>query len=282
MAMNMRCRDQSWSGRAVDCFDIGIECGREIHGENEVLLKVKFCEGKGCSSLWNEVWRDDGWWWWCDEVCVGVKFCEGKGWMFPARINFRWDGDIHGNHAFGWEWIFVRGRGVCVYVGRFVWGLVWCRDVLCFLYNWNSVRWMGIYLYEMRFGEMLGDVVMPLSFLYNSNFMWWTTNYLYLVPFPTMMSTSSLYTHPLRFRSYSKSMRFIYICSMLESISAMKTLSTLHLQSSSIRRENHQSRFCIYLLWKKKVWKKEMRRSRTREGMRVLLYNRRSDWWRCV
>ena len=47
MAMNMRCRDQSWSGRAVDCFDIGIECGREIHGENEVLLKFKFCEGKG-------------------------------------------------------------------------------------------------------------------------------------------------------------------------------------------------------------------------------------------
>ena len=59
--------------------------------------------------------------------------------MFPARINFRWDGDIHGNHAFGWEWIFVRGR--------------------------------GIYLYEMRFGEMLCDGVMPLSFLYNSNFM---------------------------------------------------------------------------------------------------------------
>ena len=51
MAMNMRCRDQSWSGRDVDCFDIGIECGREIHGENEVLLKVKFCEGNGCSSL---------------------------------------------------------------------------------------------------------------------------------------------------------------------------------------------------------------------------------------
>ena len=147
----MRCRDQSWSGRAVDCFDIGIECGREIHGENEVLLKVKFCEGKGDISLWNEVWRDDGWWWWwCDEVCVGVKFCEGKDWMFPARINFRWDGDIHGNHAFGWEWIFVRGRGIYVYVGRFVWGLVWCRDVLCFLYNWNSVRWMTNYLYEMR------------------------------------------------------------------------------------------------------------------------------------
>ena len=59
--------------------------------------------------------------------------------MFPARINFRWDGDIHGNHGFGWEWIFVRER--------------------------------GIYLYEMRFGEMMGDVVMPLSFLYNSNFM---------------------------------------------------------------------------------------------------------------
>ena len=51
MAMNMRCRDQSWSGRAVDCFDIGIECGREIHGENEVLLKVKFREGKGGISL---------------------------------------------------------------------------------------------------------------------------------------------------------------------------------------------------------------------------------------
>ena len=33
--------------------------------------------------------------------------------MFPARINFRWDGDIHGNHAFGWEWIFVRGRVEC-------------------------------------------------------------------------------------------------------------------------------------------------------------------------
>ena len=49
------------------------------------------------------------------------------------------------------EWNFVRGRGVCVHVGRFVWGLVWCREVLCFLYNWNSVRWMGIYLYEMRF-----------------------------------------------------------------------------------------------------------------------------------
>lgn len=32
-------------------FDIGIECGREIHGENEVLLKVKFCEGKGDISL---------------------------------------------------------------------------------------------------------------------------------------------------------------------------------------------------------------------------------------
>ena len=51
MAMNMRCRDQSWSERAVDCFDIGIECGREIHGKNEVLLKVKFCEGKGDISL---------------------------------------------------------------------------------------------------------------------------------------------------------------------------------------------------------------------------------------
>ena len=150
MAMNMRCRDQSWSGRAVDCFDIGIECGREIHGENEVLLKVKFCEGNGDISLWNEVWRDDGWWWWCDEVCVGVKFCEGKGWMFPARINFRWDGDIHGNHGFGWEWIFVRGRGVCVHVGRFVWGLVWCREVLCFLYNSNFMWWMTNYLYEMK------------------------------------------------------------------------------------------------------------------------------------
>ena len=66
---------------------------------------------------------------------MGVKFCEGKGCMFPARINFRWDGDIHGNHGFGWEWIFVRGRGVR--------------------------------LYEMRFGEMLCDVVMTLSFLYN-------------------------------------------------------------------------------------------------------------------
>lgn len=152
MAMNMRCRDQSWSGRAVDCFDIGIECGREIHGENEVLLKVKFCEGKGDISLWNEVWRDVVWWWWCDEVCVGVKFCEGKGWMFPARINFRWDGDIHGNHGFGWEWIFVRGRGVYVYEMRFVWGLVWCRDATQFslqfkfhvmnhqLSLWNEVR----------------------------------------------------------------------------------------------------------------------------------------------
>ena len=39
--------------------------------------------------------------------------------MFPARINFRWDGEIHGNPGFGWEWIFVRGRGVCVHVGRF-------------------------------------------------------------------------------------------------------------------------------------------------------------------
>ena len=51
MAMNMRCRDQSWSGRAVDCFDIGIECASEIHGENEVLLKFKFCEGNGDISL---------------------------------------------------------------------------------------------------------------------------------------------------------------------------------------------------------------------------------------
>ena len=59
MAMNMRCRDQSWSGRAVDCFDIGIECGREIHGENEVLLKFKFCEGKGGMCP-------------CWEVCVRI------------------------------------------------------------------------------------------------------------------------------------------------------------------------------------------------------------------
>lgn len=51
MAMNMRCRDQSWSGRAVDCFDIGIECGREIHGENEVLLKFKFHVMNGDISL---------------------------------------------------------------------------------------------------------------------------------------------------------------------------------------------------------------------------------------
>ena len=122
MAMNMRCRDQSWSGRAVDCFDIGIECGREIHGENEVLLKFKFCEGNGDISLWNEVWRDDGWWWWCDEVCVG-------------------------------EWNFVRGRGVCVHVGRFVWGLVWCREVLCFLYNSNFMWWTTNYLYEMKLDE---------------------------------------------------------------------------------------------------------------------------------
>ncbi len=177
---------------------------------------------------------------------------------------------------------FCEGKGdisLCWEVWR-----MWCDVVmpLSFLYNWNSVRWMTNYLYEMRFGEMLCDVVMPLISPYHSNSVRSTINYLYLVPFPTMMSTSSLYTHPLRFRSYSNSMRFIYICSMLESISAMKTLSTLHLQSSSIRRENHQSRFCIYLLWKKKVWKNEMRRSRTREGMCVLLYNRRSDWWRCV
>ena len=130
-------------------------------------------------SLWNEVWRDDGWWWWCDEVCVGVKFCEGKGWMFPARINFRWDGDIHGNHWFGWEWIFVRGRGVSLYEMRFVWGLVWCRDVLCFLYNWNSVRWMGISLYEMKLEWIVVWCRDVLCFLYNSNFMWWMTNYLY-------------------------------------------------------------------------------------------------------
>ena len=114
-----------------------------------------------------------------------------------------------------WKWNFVRGRGICVHVGRFVWGLVWCRDVLCFLYNWNSVRWMGIYLYEMRFvwivvwcrdatqfslqfkfhvmnhqlslwNEVCKNscvrVVMDcdvLCFLYNSNFMWWMTNYLY-------------------------------------------------------------------------------------------------------
>lgn len=214
-----------------------------------------------------------------------------------------------------WEWNFVRGRGVCVHVGRFVWGLVWCRDVLCFLYNWNSVRGRGIYLYEMMFVRIVVwcrdatqfslqfkfhvmndqlslwnevrlhwccDILFPLISPYHSNSVRWMTNYLYLVPFPTMMSTSSLYTHPLRFRSYSNSMRFIYICSMLESISAMKTLSTLHLQSSSIRRENHQWRCCNHVLWKKKVWKKEMRRSRTREGRSVLLYNRRSDWWRCV
>ena len=189
---------------------------------------------------------------------------------------------------------------------------------LSFLYNSNFMKWMTNYLYEMKlewivvwessctvsvsfslqfkFHEMnhqlslwneVGwmwccDILYPLISPYHSNSVRSTINYLYLVPFPTMMPTSSLYTHPLRFRSYSNSMRFIYICSMLESISAMKTLSTLHLQSSSIRRENHQSCSCIYLLWKKKVWKKEMRRSRTREGMRVLLYNRRSDWWRCV
>ena len=61
--------------------------------------------------------------------------------MFPARINFRWDGEIHGNHGFGWEWIFVRGRGVCVHVGRF--GEMMGDDdddVLCFLYNSNIVR----------------------------------------------------------------------------------------------------------------------------------------------
>ena len=40
--------------------------------------------------------------------------------MFPARINFRWDGDIHGINGFGWEWIFVRGMGIYLYVGRFV------------------------------------------------------------------------------------------------------------------------------------------------------------------
>ena len=193
----------------------------------------------------------------------------------------------------------------------------WCDVVmpLSFLYNSNFMWWTTNYLYEMRFVRIVVwcrdatqfslqlkfhemnhqlslwnevrlnwgcDILNPLISPYHSNSVRSTINYLYLVPFPTMMSTSSLYTHPLRFRSYSNSMRFIYICSMLESISAMKTLSTLHLQSSSIRRENHQSRFCIYLLWKKKVWKKEMRRSRTREGMRVLLYNRRSDWWRCV
>lgn len=189
---------------------------------------------------------------------------------------------------------------------------------LSFLYNSNFMWWMTNYLYEMKlewivvwessctvsvsfslqfkFHEMnhqlslwneVGwmwccDILNPLISPYHSNSVRSTTNYLYLVPFPTMMSTSSLYTHPLRFRSYSNSMRFIYICSMLESISAMKTLSTLHLQSSSIRRENHQWRCCNHVLWKKKVWKKERRRSRTREGRSVLLYNRRSDWWRCV
>ena len=181
-----------------------------------------------------------------------------------------------------WEWNFVRGRVECSQLESISDGME--TSMVITHLDGNGFLWG-----EGGYMSMLGvlcedwcDVVMPLSFLYNSNFMWWTTNYLYLVPFPTMMSTSSLYTHPLRFRSYSNSMRFIYICSHVESISAMKTLSTLHLQSSSIRRENHQSRFCIYLLWKKKVWKKEMRRSRTREGMRVLLYNRRSDWWRCV
>ena len=48
--------------------------------------------------------------------------------MFPARINFRWDGDIHGNHGFGWEWIFVRGRGYVSMLG----GLCedWCDVVM--------------------------------------------------------------------------------------------------------------------------------------------------------
>ena len=184
----------------------------------------------------------------------------------------------------------------CLYNSNFMWWttnylyemgfvriVVWCRDAtqmsLQFKFHvmndqlslWNEVRL-----------NWCCDILFPLISPYHSNSVRWTTNYLYLVPFPTMMSTSSLYTHPLRFRSYSNSMRFIPICSMLESISTMKTLSTLHLQSSSIRRENHQWRCCIYLLWKKIVWKKGMRRSRTREGRSVLLYNRRSDWWRCV
>ena len=170
-------------------------------------------------SLWNEVWRDDGW---CrDATQMSLQF------KFHVM-----------NHQ---------------------------------LSLWNEVRWMWCC-----------DILYPLISPYHSNSVRSTINYLYLVPFPTMMSTSSLYTHPLRFRSYSNSMRFIYICSMLESISAMKTITTLHLQSSSIRRENHQWRCCNHVLWKKKVWKKEMRRSRTREGRSVLLYNRRSDWWRCV
>ena len=148
MAMNMRCRDQSWSGRAVDCFDIGIECGREIHGENEVLLKVKFCEGKGCSSLWNEVCKDSCVMSWCHLVFSIIEISCDE----PPTISMKW--------------------GLCE---------DWCDVVmpLSFLYNSNFMRWMTNYLYEMRFGEMMGDVVMPLSFLYNSNFMWWTTNYLY-------------------------------------------------------------------------------------------------------
>ena len=212
---------------------------------------MDFCEGKGDISLWNEVCKDSCVMSWCHLVFYIIQI----SWDEPPTISMKW----------GLE-------RCCV--------MSWCHLVFSII----EILWGEWGYISMKWGlcEDWCDVVMPLSFLYNWNSVRLTTNYLYLVPFPTMMSTSSLYTHPLRFRSYSNSMRFIYICSMLESISAMKTLSTLHLQSSSIRRENHQSRSCIYLLWKKKVWKKEMRRSRTREGMRVLLYNRRSDWWRCV
>ena len=148
MAMNMRCRDQSWSGRAVDCFDIGIECGREIHGENEVLLKFKFCEGKGDISLWNEVWRDD--WvmmmmWW--SVC-GSEILWGEG-----------------------GYVSMLG-GLCE---------DWCDVVMYCIFSTIQIscdEWPTISM-KWSLYEQLCDVVMPLSFLYNSNFMRWMTNYLY-------------------------------------------------------------------------------------------------------
>ena len=71
--------------------------------------------------------------------------------------------------------------------------------------------------------------------LYYSNFMKGIDGNLYLASLPARMATSTLYTLPLRFRSYSNSMRGLTGSDHVESISAMKTGSILPLPSTSIR-----------------------------------------------
>ena len=92
-------------------------CGSEIS-----------CDEWGYVSMLGGLCED-----WCD-VVMPLSFLYNSNfmkWMTNYLYEMRFGemmGDDDDVMKCVWEWNFMWWMGVCVYVGRFVWGLVWCRD----------------------------------------------------------------------------------------------------------------------------------------------------------